>query len=501
MPPCREVCWKGSSCIVLTQLLAAWIRLKDMGQEISDSHFDPDDFAAFEERLGRETLLLSRWLHESKFKSGPNMGGFELEAWLVDGSARPAGIVEKYLQHMGDPLAVPELATFNLELNGSPQELCGSALSSMQQELTQTWDRCNRVAAGLDARLAMIGILPTALETDFTLANMSPLHRYHALNEQVLIRRGGEPLKFNIAGFDELALEQNDVMLESAATSFQIHMKIDVEDGVRFYNASKILAAPMVAISANSPYLFGSDLWDETRIPLFEQAVAVGDSRLNQRVTMGVRYLEESIAECFQANWRRYPVLLPRLMDEPEEKLAHLRLHNGTIWRWTRPLIGFDADGEPHLRLEHRVVPAGPSITDSIANAAFYFGAVSALARQQEPPETMLPFEQAQDNFYASAKNGLRSEIQWLNGKRVKMPHLCSQDLLPLARDGLLSLGIDREEADYWLGVIRHRVESGRNGAAWQRSWVARHGVDMQGLTETYLEYQASGRPVHEWKV
>ena len=472
-----------------------------MGQEISDSHFDPEDFAAFEERLGRETLLLSRWLQEGRFKPGPNMGGFELEAWLVDKNTRPAGIVESYLQHLNDPLAVPELATFNLELNGTPQQLCDGALTAMQQELAETWGRYNDVATKLDARLAMIGILPSALESDFTLENMSPLHRYHALNEQVLRRRGGRPLELELEGRDELKLEHNDVMLEAATTSFQIHLKVDVDEGVRFYNASKILAAPMVAVSANSPYLFGADLWDETRIPLFEQAVAMGDLSLTQRVTLGVRYIEESILECFMANWRRYPILLPRLMDEPEEKLAHLRLQNGTVWRWTRPLIGFDNESEPHLRLEHRVVPAGPSIIDSIANAALYFGAVTSLARQQEVPETQLAFEQAQDNFYNAAKNGLRAEIRWLDGKSVKLPQLCLEYLLPLARDGLLTIGIDFAEADYWLGIIRERVETGINGAAWQRAWVAKHGVDMQGLTETYLEHQDGGRPVHEWKI
>jgi gamma-glutamyl:cysteine ligase YbdK (ATP-grasp superfamily) len=257
----------------------------------------------------------------------------------------------------------------------------------------------------------------------------------------------------------------------------------------------------MVAVSANSPYLFGADLWDETRIPLFEQAVAMGDLSLTQRVTLGVRYLEKSIAECFMANWRRYPILLPRLMDEPEEKLAHLRLQNGTVWRWTRPLIGFDDEGEPHLRLEQRVVPAGPSIVDSIANAALYFGAVSALARQPQAPETMLPFERAQNNFYAAAKTGLRTEIEWLNGKSIKLPQLCLEYLLPLARDGLLSMGVDGAEADYWLGIIRGRVETGMNGAAWQRAWVAKYGSDMQGLTEAYLEHQAGGKPVHQWAI
>lgn len=472
-----------------------------MGQEITHSHFEPEDFAAFEERLGRETLLLCRWLEEGRFKNGPNMGGFELEAWLVDADARPTGVVESYLKRLGDPLAVPELATFNVELNGTPQELRGTALTGIEKELSETWERYNGVAANLGARLVMIGILPTAMASDFTLANMSPLHRYHALNEQVLNRRGGEPLRLNLEGHDELVLEQNDVMLEAAATSFQIHLKIDADEGVRFYNASKIISAPMVALSANSPYLLGADLWDETRIPLFEQAVAVGDSRLNQRVTFGVRYMENSIAECFQANWRRYPVLLPRLMDEPEENLAHLRLQNGTIWRWNRPLIGFDAEHRPHLRIEHRVVPAGPSIVDSIANAAFYFGTVSALARQPLAPETILSFEHARGNFYTAAKNGLRADIQWMNAGRVKLPQLCKEVLLPLARDGLLYLGIDADEADHWLGIIHARVGNMQNGAAWQRAWVGKNGPDMRGLTEAYMQHQATARPVHEWAV
>lgn len=472
-----------------------------MGQEITSSHFAPEDFTLFAERLGRETLLLCRWLEEGRLKTGRNMGGFELEAWLVDAYARPAGVVESYLQRLNNPLATAELATFNLKLNGSPRELRATALTDMYTELRDTWAHCSDVAAELRTRLVMIGILPTAQAPDFVLANMSPLHRYHALNEQVLRQRGGKPLRLDVEGRDELILEQGDVMLEAAATSFQIHLMINVDEGVRFYNASKIISAPMVALSANSPYLLGADLWDETRVPLFEQAVAVGDSRLNRRVTFGVHYMEHSIGECFQANWRRYPILLPRLMDEPEENLAHLRLQNWTIWRWNRPLIGFDAEQRPHLRIEHRVVPAGPSVVDSIANAAFFFGAVSALARQPVAPETQLSFQDARDNFYLAAKSGLAAEIQWLNAGRVKLPQLIKEVLLPLAQDGLLSLGIDADEADYWLGIIQARVGSMRNGASWQRSWVERHGFDMHGLTESYIERQASGRPVHEWHV
>jgi gamma-glutamyl:cysteine ligase YbdK (ATP-grasp superfamily) len=181
--------------------------------------------------------------------------------------------------------------------------------------------------------------------------------------------------------------------------------------------------------------------------------------------------------------------------------MSHLRLHNGTIWRWNRPLIGFDDDGTPHLRIEHRVVPSGPSVIDSIANAALYFGAVRALVDREEPPEQGLLFDQARSNFYAAARDGLDAEILWLDRRRVRVADLLRQELLPLARSGLATLGVDSREIDTWLGVIDGRVRTGSTGAAWQRGYVRRHGTDMEGLTQAYLARQASGAPVHEWSL
>jgi gamma-glutamyl:cysteine ligase YbdK (ATP-grasp superfamily) len=186
-------------------------------------------------------------------------------------------------------------------------------------------------------------------------------------------------------------------------------------------------------------------------------------------------------------------------MDEPRERLAHLRLHNGTIWRWNRPLIGFDATGQPRLRIEHRVIPSGPTVADCIANAAFYFGAVEALARQEPAPEAQLRFLDARTNFYAAAREGLEAEIRWLDGRRARVSEVIATDLLPRALAGLVSLGIDRAEADHWLAIVAARVRSGQTGAAWQRAWVARHGRDTTALTAAYLERQQGGQPVHEW--
>jgi hypothetical protein len=347
----------------------------------------------------------------------------------------------------------------------------------------------------------MIGILPTVCADELDLAHMTPRKRYLALNEQILNLRRGRPLSLDISGRDHLFLERENVMVESAATSFQIHIKVAPREAARVCNASKILSAPMVGICGNSPFLFGCDLWNETRIPLFEQAVSVGESILSERVNFGIRYVEKSILECFQANISRYPVILPQLMEEPVERLAHLRLHNGTIWRWNRPLIGFDNAGTPHLRIEHRVVPAGPTVTDAIANAALYFGAVESLCRNAEPPEKAIPFLVARANFYTAAREGLEAEIQWLDGRIAPLTEILKRDLLPRARRGLLDLGMEGDEVEQWLGIIAERLRTGQTGTVWQRAWVARHGPDMAALTAAYLERQESGRPVHEWSL
>lgn len=470
-----------------------------MGQEIAASHFTKGDFNRFAARLREETRLLERWLKDGLLDNGEPTAGFELEAWLVAPDGSPAPKVEELLTRLRDPLVVPELATFNVEFNGTARPLSGSVFSQLGEELTQTLAHANASAAELDARLAMIGILPTVRQEHLTADFMTPRERYRALNEQVFALRHGRPLKLSIEGHDRLDLTWHDVMLEAGATSFQIHLKVRPSEAARVYNASKIVSGPMVAISANSPYLFGRDLWDETRIPLFEQAVSVGGAVLQERVSFGFRYARQSIFETFQANLDRYPVLLPHVVEDPPELLPHLRLHNGTIWRWNRPLIGFEPDGRPHLRIEHRVVPAGPSVQDAIANAAFYFGLMQDLAHAEIPPESALMFLHAQKGFYTCAHQGLEAEIPWLDGRILPVSTILEEDLLPRAKSGLQRLGVDVAEIEHWLGIIAARLGAKRTGARWQRAWVARHGPDMAGLTSAYLEHQASGKPVHTW--
>ncbi|NOZ38523.1 MAG: glutamate--cysteine ligase [Gammaproteobacteria bacterium] len=478
-----------------------------MGEEILSSQFSMEDHARFRARLEEETRLLQQYFDEQQFSSAEPVAGFELEAWLLDrDQLSPLAANELFLKRLDNPLASPELASFNFELNNTPHSLSGHVFSCMHNELKRQWQQCREVAKQIEAELLIIGILPTLSNDDLSLGNMSNMARYRALNREALRRRKGRPLVFDINGREHLRITHRDVMLESATTSFQIHMQMNLAQSVRLFNASLILSAPMVALTANSPFLFGKDLWDETRIPLFEQAVAVGgfeDAAFGpiHRVSFGDGYVRESLMECFTDNLQHYPVLLPVEFDDRPSQLHHLRVHNGTIWRWNRPLIGFDDDGTIHLRLEQRVLPAGPSIVDSIANAAFFYGAVYALANEETAPEQRLAFNHVRDNFYRAARLGLAASFNWFDGHQVNARELLLEVLLPLARSGLQQLGVALTDSQEYLQIIEQRLRNNINGACWQRAWVAKHGCDMQALTEAYLRRQESGEPLHGWTI
>ncbi len=477
-----------------------------MGQEIDQSRFTRQDFRQFRARLRQETARLSHWFQTDHFTPAGGIAGFEIEAWLVDRHGQPAPLNQAFLERMADPLVVPELSVFNIELNTPPLPLGGAVLRQMHANLERLWQRCQQVAAGLEATVTLIGILPTLALTDLTLEHMSDQQRYRAINDQILLRRRGQPLTVAISGKDALRLTHPNVMLEAATTSFQTHLQVAARDAPAFFNAALALSAPLVAVAANSPLLFGQRLWAETRIPLFEQGVALaGDVRSNNpaypRVTFGGGYIGGSLLEPFAENQTHYVPLLPvDLSAESAEGLPHLRLHNGTIWRWNRPLLGFAPDGSPHLRIEHRVMPAGPSIPDTIANAAFYYGLVYALAQRSPPVAATLDFSDCRANFYAAARDGLRAELTWLDGRRRPLRQLLLDELLPLARQGLQVLAIDSADIQEYLQIVTDRVASGQTGAEWQQRFIARHGRDLSALTLAYLEQQRRGHPVADWR-
>jgi len=478
-----------------------------MGEEINAVEFSDHDFSNFKKHLESETQRLASWFANNQLSSHPQKAGYELEVWIVDKQANPAPLNDTFLKKLNNNLVSPELSRFNIELNGEPENLNNKALSNLHASLNKSWQHCKTVANDFDASLIMIGILPSVTAEQLVLKNMSNMKRYFALNKQVLEQRNGKPLFLDIVGHEHLKSEHSDVMLESATTSFQLHWQIPIEQSVRAYNASIIASAATVAVSANSPYLFGKDLWDETRIPLFEQSVEVGgfnDAAFGptKRVSFGSGYARQSLMETFKENIDHFPILLPVNYQHPEEKLKYLRLHNGTLWRWNRPLIGFDEQtNQPHIRIEHRVIAAGPTITDSIANAAFYYGLANYLATLEPAPEIDIPFSTAKDNFYNAAKSSLNAHVKWLEGYQGKMKPLIQYHLLDNAEQGLKQLGIDYEDIEFYLGIIEQRVNNEQTGSRWLRKYKQKNQCTMQQLSSAYEKHQNTGKPVHTWAI
>ncbi len=471
-----------------------------MGQEVDSLHFHKQDFERFEHFAKHELAQLSEWFGTQHFSTERAIAGLELETWLVSEDGHPLAINEQVLELYGAPDVVPELSRFNIEFNVAPQPLIGKGIEALVDELANAWKKCDLAAGRLGASVVSIGILPTVTESQLSLDNISPRNRYRALNEQVMRLRQGNPIRLDIVGREQISFEHRDVVLESGATSLQLHLQVPLSQSVRAYNATIILSAPLVAVAANSPLLFGKILWEESRIPLFEQAVAVGEPGY-ARVSFGSGYAIESLEECFIENQDHYPTMLPLVLEQQSPRLVHLRLKNGTIWRWNRPLIGFDAEGKPHLRVEHRVMAAGPSCLDMAANMALFYGLTQWYSTTDLAPEATLTFKTARKNFYAAARYGLDAEVQWLDGRTWRLDQLILHKLLDEARHGLDQLGVHAELTQRWLAIIEARVATGQTGAAWQRAFVRKYERDVALLTREYRARQRTGEPVHQWQL
>lgn len=472
-----------------------------LGSEVRQRFFEAEDFSNFRTRLDEETALLKQLFDNDAFSKRGDVAGFELEAWLIDQQGNPLAENEVFLETLASPLVVPELAKFNIELNGSPCALTGKVFTRLHDELSATWQHCQDTAAQLGCNLLTIGTCPTAQPSLFVDDNMSGMLRYKSLNDRVMALRDGRQLDINIDGDDALMLRHHDVMLEAAATSFQIHLQCRPESAVRDFNASLIASAPLVAVGANSPFLFGKTLWDESRIPLFEQSVDVGE-RNKPRVTFGSDYVHDSLFELFEENRTEHLILLPMVQDDPPNQFSHLRFQNGTMWRWVRPLLGFDFDGQVHLRIEQRVPSAGPTLKDCVANAAFYYGMVRGYSLSDTPPEQELSFADARENFYNAARYGLNAHVVRKSEQprvEVNMTEWILEELLPMARLGLADFDIPADEIEEYLGIIEARVSNGQNGAAWQRRWMKLNKGSLHDMLRVYRELQDTNQPVHSW--
>ncbi|HWE25310.1 MAG TPA: CBS domain-containing protein [Myxococcales bacterium] len=446
--------------------------------------------------------------------------GAEQELFLVDRAYHPAPGALKILERIDDPHFTTELGLFNLEANADPQPLAGKGLSRMDEQLSLLFAKVRRVAGELDMHAVLAGILPTIGKSDLGMHNMVPNPRYHALSRAMGEARG-EAFDFFIKGIDDLVVRHDSVMVEACNASFQVHLQIpEPERFAHYYNLAQLLLAPVLAAGPNSPVLFGRRLWSETRIALFEQAVDIRTPGHHlrdsiPRVSFGGQWLKGSVADIFRENVVRFRALVGTEIDEHASEafargripeLKALRLHNGTIYRWNRPCYGISENGKPHLRVELRVLPSGPTVADEVANGAFWLGLMMELSATIGDLPARIEFEDARANLYAAAREGLAAHFTWLDGRQVLAQPLILDELLPLAKAGLDRAGTDPEDSARYLGIVERRVRTGRNGARWMLQSLsemkgrASTGARLNALTAAMITRQETDRVVSDWE-
>ena len=491
-----------------------------MGDEVAGSQFTREHRQLYREKVQLCLSVFERMLTEHAFESERPLTGLEIELNLVDAAFQPTMKNAEVLEQIADADYQTEIGAYNIELNVPPRALPGRSALELEGVLRNSLNIAQAKAQAVDANIVMIGILPTVMPEHFEGEWMSPSARYTALNDSIFSSRG-EDILIDITGppgAERLTTYSASIAPESACTSVQLHLQVAPEEFPASWNAAQLLAAPQLALGANSPYFFGRRLWAETRVELFTQATDTRPQELkNQgvrpRVFFGDRWIT-SIFDLFEENVRYFPSLLPEMSDEDPlavlesgraPRLQELRLHNGTVYRWNRPVYDL-VDGRPHLRVENRVLPAGPTVVDVLANSAFYYGALRMLAEEGRPAWTKMAFATAHGNFTECAMRGLDASVYWPGLGEVTADELVLRRLLPMAHEGLERWGVAAEVRDRYLGIIEGRAKTGRNGASWQVEAVEvfeNRGQDrakaLASMLERYCEGMHSNVPVHLW--
>lgn len=488
-----------------------------MGEEVEQQSFTGADVARHRERLRTGLEALTRMVEDDALEPDRPMAGLELELNLIDAEGRPASVGVEVLATADHPDLQSELGRFNLEVNAAPARLDDGALAGFEEQLRTLLDVAGTAAATHGAEVVTVGILPTLQAEHLEVEHLTPEPRYRMLSDRILAARG-EDVRLDIAGAERLELITDTILPEAACTSAQVHLQTSVRRFAAHWNAAQAVAGVQVALGANSPYLLGRELWRETRLPLFEQSTDTRSEELRAqgvrpRVWFGERWIE-SVVDLFEENVRWFPPLLPVTEDEEPHvvldaggtpELAELRLHNGTVYRWNRPVYDV-ADDSAHLRVENRLLPAGPTLLDTVANAALWFGLVRALSEAGEPVWGRLDFADAERNLVVAAQQGIDARLVWPDAGETDVRTLVAERLLPLADSGLERWGVGAAERERYLGVIEGRCRTGVNGA----EWIVRRTRALEGaghdraeaLRRMVLEYRdhaRDGAPVHTW--
>ncbi len=475
----------------------------------------------FVRHLLKDVQALEYMLKNDWFETDTIRIGAEQELCLIDNrSLKPALLAMEALDLMEEfPWVETELAQFNLEINLTPHPFTGNALRRLEEETRDHLEKIRWKVKSLGADIILTGILPTLRKVDLHLSNLTPKKRYKALMAAIDRQLIGSAYELRITGIDEILVKHDSPLLEACNTSFQVHLQVTPDDFVQKYNIAQALAAPVMAIAANSPIVFGKRLWHESRIALFQQALDVRTTHdhlreRSPRVSFGSGWVEKSIMDIYKEDITRFRVLLSADIEEDSldlvrqgkaPRLRALQAHNSTVYRWNRPCYGVSPNGKPHLRIENRVLPAGPSVIDEVANAAFWLGAMEGMAARISDIRQHLSWEDVRDNFAKAAKFGIDSSFNWFDERKISVCDLVLKELLPIAREGLKSRNIDSADIDRYMGVIEARASKHMNGARWQlRAYTklkreSNRDEALSALTATIIKQQSQGKPVHTW--
>ncbi|MFH5831360.1 glutamate-cysteine ligase family protein [Halalkalibaculum sp. DA3122] len=490
-----------------------------MGEQRVKLADSQEETQQFMKNVLKDLHALDKMLKGDWFETDPLRIGAEQELCLVDRHAKASPTSMEVLEKLDDSDSfTTEFAKFNLEINLEPLEFTGRCLSEMEDNLSERLETARKAAQGLNSDLILTGILPTIRKADVDMKNMTPLQRYRALC-QAINKLRGEEYDLRIQGMDELLMKFDSPLLEACNTGFQVHLQVTPEEFVRKYNIAQAITAPVLACSVGSPILFGKRLWSETRIALFQQSVdtrQVGDHLRDSspRVTFGNEWVRDSILDIFQEDTARYRVLLSSEIEEDVEKkmsegepplLTALQIHNGTVYRWNRPCYGI-SNGKAHLRIENRVFPSGPTVTDEVANSAFWLGLMNKMEDYYPDIREVMDFDQAKMNFIAASKMGLDTNFRWIDDRRIDAVDLITEELLPIAREGLEKANIRGSDINTYLEIIEERTESGQTLSYWMienyASLLKENSSKEQSLaamTTAMIKYQKKGEPVHKW--
>ncbi len=475
----------------------------------------------FMQALLDDLRALERILAEDGFERGVARIGAEQELFLVDSAYHPAPGALRMLDRLKDSHYTTELGLFNLEMNADPQPFGGDGLLALEAQLTDLYRKVSETADALGMQSVLVGILPTIHKTDLGLENMVPNPRYLMLSRAMNDARG-DAFDFSIRGLDELSVRHDSVMVEACNASFQVHLQVaEPERFAHYYNVAQLVLAPVLASCTNSPVLFGRRLWNETRIALFEQACDVRTPGLHLRespgrVSFGRDWLRGTVADVFKENIARFRALVgTEVTEDPmatwqsgkAPELKALRLHNGTIYRWNRACYGISENGKPHLRIELRVLPSGPTIADEVASGALWLGLMNELVATIDDVPARMDFDHARANLYSAAREGLSARLTWLDGEETIAQPLLLERLLPMARSGLARGGVAPEAIERYVGILDRRMRTLKTGARWTLNSLAKMksrgtaGARLTALVAAMIARQRSGAPVSEWEL